>query len=256
MPTAHDLERFYSQDYQDAHYPEADLKRARSSSAARWLRERTRRGEALGTFLDYGCGSGALLEAAREMGWHLRGVEMDERVAHKVAAPIGAPVVSDPSTWDGPVADVLYLGDVLEHLPQLNEQMPQILRLLKPGGFLLAQGPLENNASLFQAALSLSRLARRRGRASLPGIQPPYHVMLATAHGQSALFKRFGLEPERFMVREISWPAPARLAPHDFKNPRRMGLFYARRLSQMISRTRPNQWGNWYFYAGRYSSKV
>src|SRR5438309_4160403 len=97
-----------------------------------------------GTFVDYGCGAGGLLTKAVERGWNAVGVEYDEEVARATALATSAKVVtvaqSDSLTG---IADLLYLGDVLEHLTQMNEQFPRVLSLLKPGGTLLAQGPLE-----------------------------------------------------------------------------------------------------------------
>jgi SAM-dependent methyltransferase len=252
MPSEEELSKLYSQEYQDSFYSEAVVARARRTAAAKWLK-----GKPPGTFLDYGCGSGGLLEVAQEMGWKSCGVEFDPKVAAQVAARTQCRVESDPNAWGEPVADVLYLGDVLEHLTRMNEQVPQVLRLLKPGGVLLAQGPLENNASLFASVMANARATTRRvkklaGRDG-PTEHPPYHVMLATAQGQRALFERFGLSPERFEVREISWPAPHRLAPNELKQPRAVALFFLRRLSQAFSRTRSRQWGNWYFYVGRWS---
>lgn len=52
-----------------------------------------------------------------------------------------------------PVVDVLHLGDMIEHLTDLEHQFPEILRLIKPGGYLLAQGPLEAGPNLFTSVL-------------------------------------------------------------------------------------------------------
>ncbi len=58
------------------------------------------------------------------------------------------------------LADVLHLGDVIEHMTKINEQMPEILKLIKPGGFLIAQGPLEANFNVFTLGIRLSRSFR------------------------------------------------------------------------------------------------
>jgi 2-polyprenyl-3-methyl-5-hydroxy-6-metoxy-1,4-benzoquinol methylase len=79
-----------------------------------------------------------------------------------------------------PQADVVHVGDVIEHLTQLDTQFPEIPGLIKPGGLLLAQGPLENNASLFTFALSSARKLRPARRTEMA----PYHVLLATSQGQ------------------------------------------------------------------------
>ena len=202
-----------------------------------------------GVFLDYGCGPGALLIEAQTLGWEAVGVEFDGRVVAAVADRIGARVltVAEADAVESSLADVLHLGDVIEHLTDLDRQMPRILRLLKPGGVLIAQGPLEGNGSLFIAALRFAHWARGRRLSRLP----PYHVMLATAKGQRTFFNRFGLEEIEFTMSEVSWPAPSRISLKDLARPRQAGLFLVRRASQACSRLRPDHWGNRYFYAGR-----
>jgi SAM-dependent methyltransferase len=197
-----------------------------------------------GTFVDFGCGSGELLVEAKKLGWNAIGVELDAEVAKRVAEKTGISVVTELT---GPAADVLHLGDVIEHLTQLDKQFPAVLDLIKPGGLLLAQGPLENNASLFTLALSKMRQFRGDRRTEMA----PYHVLLATSQGQREFFKRFGLEEVEYTLREVSWPAPVRLSLNDLKNPRTTAMFSLRKVSKAVSALRPANWGNRYFYAGR-----
>src|ERR1700741_4171972 len=49
-----------------------------------WLRN-----HGTGTFLDYGCGAGALLEEAAKAGWRPIGVELDSQVARRVGERTG-----------------------------------------------------------------------------------------------------------------------------------------------------------------------
>ncbi len=246
MPNPELLERMYGPEYAAnfAHDPAiADPKQP--TRVLHWLRTLPR-----GTFLDYGCGQGELLTAAREAGWKAVGVELSAEVATQVAARTGATVVSDTTHLPGggqALANVLHLGDVLEHLTVMDRQIPEITRLLRPGGVLLAQGPLEANNCLFTLGLKLMRgLTGRK-----PVEMAPYHVTLATATGQRALFRRFGLQEQEFLLREVAWPAPAFLRPADLKRPRSVALYSLRKVSQACSSLRPGSWGNRYFYAGR-----
>ena len=209
-----------------------------------WLKK-----EKVGTFVDYGCGAGSLLREAKQLNWQAIGVEFSEEVAKTVEQKTGAVVYDRHSVnqLQQPIADVLHLGDAIEHLTELNRQMPEILRLIKPGGVLLAQGPLENNPNLFTFTLSWVRSLHRR-RTEMA----PYHVILATAKGQQLLFERFGLEELEYSIAEVSWPAPSRLSFSDTLNPRSVGLFLLRRCSQTLSALQPKRLGNRYFYAGRW----
>ncbi len=203
-----------------------------------------------GTFIDYGCGDGTLLVETDKLGWRPYGVEFDPEVARRAEEKTGLKVFSDPSALlneAGGPADVLHLGDVIEHLTALDRQMPEILGLLKPGGILLAQGPLEGNPNVFLMFLRLSRPMKKRRRYEMA----PYHVLLATAAGQRTFFRRFGLEELEYSIHEVSWPAPTRISAADLARPRVLGLFAARRLSQWVSRLLPGKLGNRYYYAGR-----
>lgn len=209
----------------------------------------TLKGLGSGLFLDYGCGGGELLERAAQAGWQTVGVEIDPDVAQRTAERTGLRVVSSKTIHaeGNGIANVLHLGDVIEHLTRPNKQMPPIVNLIKPGGYLIAQGPLEANPHLFLWALSGSRFFRPARRAGTP----PYHVTLATRQGQQAFFERFSLRPVTFSMHEVAWPAPARLSLAQMMRPRDLGLFVLRKLSQGFSRLRPQTWGNRYFYVGR-----
>ncbi|HWB00549.1 MAG TPA: class I SAM-dependent methyltransferase [Pirellulales bacterium] len=206
--------------------------------------------ESPGTFVDYGCGEGALLAEAAKRGWTAIGIEFDDDVARRTAERTETRVVGLAEGESlGACADVLHLGDVIEHLTDLNAQMPRILQLLKPGGLLLAQGPLEGNANLFSSTVQTARRLRPARRTEMA----PYHVLLATASGQRTFFKRFGLSEVQYSVSEVAWPAPARLRFADWCRPRALALFTLRKLSQGISQLQPNRWGNRYFYVGRWT---
>jgi len=147
----------------------------------------------------------------------------------------------------GHIADVLHLGDVLEHLTEMENQLPRILRLIKPGGLLLAQGPLEGNFNFFTACCGLSRRLRPWHRTEMA----PYHVMMATSEGQRLLFQRFGLSELEYLLHEVDWPAPSKLAMEDIARPKQAILFALRRVSVGLSALNSKKWGNRYFYAGR-----
>jgi SAM-dependent methyltransferase len=200
-----------------------------------------------GTFVDYGCGKGDLLAKAAKLDWNVLGIEFADEVARKVEQRTGLKVITSRTALDcKKVADVVHLGDVIEHMTNVNEQMPHVLKLLKPGGLLIAQGPLEGNSNLFTWGIRLSRALRPSARTEMA----PYHVMLATRQGQEKCFRRFEVDALEYSVHEVTWPAPARLSASDIRHPRSLALFTLRRLSQIVSAVRP-RWGNRYFYVGR-----
>lgn len=203
-----------------------------------------------GRFVDFGCGSGDLLMEVARAGWEAIGVEADVGVARQVSEKTGLRVVSSGCASDLSPADVLHLGDVIEHLTDASAVLRRLLALLKPGGVLLAQGPLEANPCLFTLAVRASKVFRRARRLDMP----PYHVILATRHGQEAFFDGQGLESLEFLVSEVAWPAPTRLSIAVLSEPRALAFYLLRIASRALSRLRPRAWGNRYFYAGRFEA--
>ena len=202
-----------------------------------------------GTLVDFGCGTGHLLAHARDRGWAVWGIEWDATFANTVAERTGLRILPREETTrlDGS-ADVLHLGDVIEHLTEIDEQLPLLLNLLRPGGTLIAEGPLQANFTLFNAVLRLTRPISRRIRQT---VVEPQHVLLATLAGQRALFQRFGLQELEFTAWETNWPAPESIGLRDLVRPKTVMLYWLGTASRWASHANPRQWGNRFFYCGR-----
>lgn len=201
------------------------------------------------SFLDYGCGRGELLSAVSTLGWRPMGVEAIPAVAKATSEQVGVTVVTPDEAFDGAVGqvDVLHLGDVLEHLTNLDADVTRILGLVRGGGTVIAQGPLEANRNLFTAVVAFARRARR-----VPDEKrPPFHVTLATAKGQRCLFERAGLHTVEWTVTEVDWPAPSKVTVALRQGRRALALFFLRRLSRKVTAVLPwMELGNRYFYVG------
>ncbi len=193
-----------------------------------------------GIFLDYGCGSGRFAETINNEGWQTIGLEFNPQTVDRLRKTYPFEIVCVGET-PSVKADVIHLADVLEHLTELETQFAEILSLLKPGGIIIAHGPLEANPNLFQQFIKLAR--KLRGGATQTA---PYHVTLATTRGQRTLFERFGLKEIVFEVRQIDFPAPENLA--DTQGIRQVGLYFIRKISRFVS-SKNN--GNHYFFIGR-----
>lgn len=244
MPDDQTLSEMYGQSYAMSFAPDPMVDDPKEPQ--RVLQQLQKLGQ--GTLVDYGCGQGELLKAAAALGWNTVGVEFDQEVARQLGQRLGAKVMTSVEALGSePIADVLHLGDVIEHMTKINVQMPAILKLIKPGGMLIAQGPLESNVNVFTLGIRLLRSFR-----SAPIHMAPYHVMLATKKGQEECFRRFQLKEKEFAVTEVSWPAPSRLSSADLVRPRALGLYGLRRVSQAVSAVQP-RWGNRYFYVGQTS---
>jgi hypothetical protein len=176
-------------------------------------------------------------------------VEFDPEIVQQASARSGCAVFWGLDALRGSAfvpADVIHLGDVLEHLTEPLDVLSTLVGLLRPTGFLLGQGPLEAGPCLFSTVLR----AARRLRSARPVEMPPYHVLQATVDGQLILFGRAGLRALEYHVSEVAWPAPGRLTAGVVRRPRSLGLFALRKVSQAISALAPTRWGNRYFYIG------
>jgi SAM-dependent methyltransferase len=200
------------------------------------------------TFLDFGCGRGELLKVVTTAGWQASGLEFDPAVAEAVSSATGVAVgtISRSCELAGSPFAVVHLGDVVEHLTEPDKDFQIAVDLLRPGGILIAQGPLQNNATGFNVVLrATGRLRSERVRE-----EPPTHVIQATAAGQRAFFRRFGLLEEAFTIHEVWWPAPASLAACR-RRPRLLALHVLKQASLAITHFSGGRLGDRYFYVGR-----
>ena len=244
MPDEETLKKMYCEEYFDAGEGEIQNNpKEWFANPVEWLKKNPP-----GVFLDYGCGAGELLDQAQKLDWDCRGIEFDPKVAESVENKLGVRVVTNPSDLgENFQADVLHLGDVIEHLTDLNDQMHEILRLLRTDGVILAQGPLEANTSLFTYLVKQSRNFRGRPVANMP----PYHVLLATSQGQKIFFERFGLKEVDYVIEEIAFPAPESISFSDINRPQKVISYMLRKVSQLFSSLNPQKWGNRFYFVGR-----
>jgi SAM-dependent methyltransferase len=205
-----------------------------------------------GVFFDYACGAGVLLNEVSKIGWDVIGFDLNTSAAEKYSRLLNIRIVSDLKDLPPDFrADVIHLGDVLEHLTDVNSQFPSILNYLKDGGLVIAQGPLEANLNLFFLGIKLTRILRRAPISEMP----PYHVSLATVDGQRKFFNRFKLKEMVFDVFETAHPAPEKIEMSDLKNLRKSAFFLLRKASQTVSAVFPKTMGNRYFYVGSKNGK-
>ena len=93
-----------------------------------------------GSILDIGAGTGDFLSVAKENGWHTIGVEPSEK-AKAIAKKKGVSFVGATSELDSHSFDVISMWHVLEHVPNLENQIKELKRLLKPNGTLIIAVP-------------------------------------------------------------------------------------------------------------------
>jgi 2-polyprenyl-3-methyl-5-hydroxy-6-metoxy-1,4-benzoquinol methylase len=93
-----------------------------------------------GSLLDIGAGTGDFLSVAKNDGWKITGIEPSDR-AKAIAKNKGVSFVSATSELENESFDVITMWHVLEHVPDLDKQIKELKRLLKPTGTLLIAVP-------------------------------------------------------------------------------------------------------------------
>jgi 2-polyprenyl-3-methyl-5-hydroxy-6-metoxy-1,4-benzoquinol methylase len=93
-----------------------------------------------GSLLDMGCGTGDFLQIAQQAGWLATGIEPNEK-AKQAAVSKGVTFVSGTAAVSDHSFDAITLWHVLEHLPNLELQIKELKRILKPNGTILIAVP-------------------------------------------------------------------------------------------------------------------
>jgi SAM-dependent methyltransferase len=99
--------------------------------------------------LDFGCGAGYFLEAARDHGWDAYGIEYSGRALELARAKqlnvVEAPL--PPDAFGGASFDVVTAFEVFEHVREPRREGSLIASRLRPGGLLYCTTPNFNSLS-------------------------------------------------------------------------------------------------------------
>ena len=93
-----------------------------------------------GTLLDIGAGTGDFLVGAKKEGWQTTGIEPSEK-AKAIAISKGVNFSDNLSELESNSFDVITMWHVLEHVPNLEEYIIELKRLLKPTGTIVIAVP-------------------------------------------------------------------------------------------------------------------
>ena len=97
-----------------------------------------------GTLLDIGAGTGNFCETSKQNSWEVYGVEPSQK-AREIAAKKNIFLHQSIEDFKGQQFDVITLWHVLEHLPDLENTITAIQKLLKPNGVLIVAVPNYNS---------------------------------------------------------------------------------------------------------------
>ncbi|MGH7898911.1 MAG: class I SAM-dependent methyltransferase, partial [Candidatus Binatia bacterium] len=136
-----------------------------------------------GRLLDVGCGDGRETMRFRDLGWKVQGVDTDPLAAERARARCGLDVrvgSLESSRLAPETFDAVILSHVLEHALDPLGLLREALRLLEPGGRLVAITP--NGASLGHSVFGSSWL----------GLDPPRHRQVFSPPSLGRLARQAG----------------------------------------------------------------
>ena len=176
-------------------------------------------------FLEIGCAGGAFLNAARELGYDVRGVELSSDACRMARETFGLNVFEGDvvdARFPGESFDVVFMGDVIEHLPDPAGTVREVHRILGAGGVLVLGVPSQTNSLFSRAGFLLYTALGRRATVALP----PYHLfefrpaslryLLRECGFRVAELKQGLIPPSRINLRG---PAPQRIGKKLFQYP-------------------------------------
>lgn len=159
-----------------------------------------------GIFLDYGCGADPItFDMAKSSGLEAFGMEYSQDIRQLVMEKSGVTVYSRDEVLNSEQKyDVIFLGDVIEHLVNPEIELRVLASKLNPKGILIAQGPLQGAWTFTHSMVSIFALFTKKRLSNFP----PYHVSLANRKSMNELLKQTGYTNIKMNCTEVNWPAP------------------------------------------------
>jgi 2-polyprenyl-3-methyl-5-hydroxy-6-metoxy-1,4-benzoquinol methylase len=140
--------------------------------------------KAPGKILDIGCGPGYFLSLARNEGWDPFGIDIDNSMVEFCKQHLSLNVTQ--GTLNGPCYpeshfDAVTLFHVLEHIPDTNQAISNVGKILKPDGLLVIDVP--NAGDLRRILFGQNWMQFRE-----------HHLWYFSAHTLGLLLQKYGFE--------------------------------------------------------------
>lgn len=147
--TAEEMAKYYPEDYicyleaiEDD--PDPINRMNRMGALKKRVRQVVQRVDEPGRILDIGCATGIFLNGMKELGWQTLGIEPNAEAAEYAIKRFNLDVIHGylvDANLPEDSFDVVTIWDVIEHVPKVESFIIEILKILKPGGLLIATLP-------------------------------------------------------------------------------------------------------------------
>jgi len=137
-----------------------------------------------GRILDIGCGTGEFLNTCKSAKWETVGIEPDDDARNMAIKNYGLDVrgEDDLKNLHDESFQVITMWHVLEHVPNLNERIEELKRLIKPTGIIIIAVP---NCNSLDAKIYKENWA---------AYDVPRHLYHFTPADMETLFRKHGLK--------------------------------------------------------------
>jgi SAM-dependent methyltransferase len=196
QPTADEIARMYAKEYFEGdfrcgHAGSYFDEKTQSSLVDETLLHRIKSFKPAGRFLEIGCAGGAFLHAAQQIGFDVKGVEFSDAAAQLAREKFGLDVftgdVSD-ATFPDNTFDVVFMGDVLEHLPNPVATCREVFRIMAPGGVFVIECPMQTNTLFSRMGFLAYDMLGKKAAVHLP----PYHLFEYRPASMAAMLRHCG----------------------------------------------------------------
>ena len=208
QPSSEEIKNFYSKEYFDggyrcghegSYFDDETLTRLSDDTMLHRIKEYKSEGK----FLEIGCAGGAFLNNARNFGYDVQGVEVSGEAADFARKKFNLNVITgnlEDANFQPEIFDIVFMGDVLEHLPDPTITMRHINRIIKKGGLLVILCPMQTNTLFSRFGFLAFNLIGRKATVNLP----PYHLFEYRVKSLANLVKQFGFQP--VTIKELAVP--------------------------------------------------
>jgi len=143
MPSDKTILDYYEKSYSDI-FDEEKIKSHRQEIFLNFLKNAIRYKSRGRKLLDVGCGYGFFLNLAKERGWEVYGVELSKDACQFAQRKLGLNIFCGglkEASFPSDYFDVVTLWNVLDHMTDPQQQLPEIKRILKNDGLLFLRLP-------------------------------------------------------------------------------------------------------------------